>query len=94
MSAVTDSPRICPACHRPFPDNDPRRRYDRPSCRQWVYKVGGLRAAADLKEAFARDWQDGGTKLHPQASEFASECRRDARVLRSYAGDFFEDGPR
>jgi hypothetical protein len=56
-------------------------------CRQWAYKVGGLQAAAQLKEDFATEWERAGRKMNPDALEIAAECRREANILRSYGGN-------
>jgi len=81
---VTDLPRICPVDGNPLPGDDPRRRYCSPRCRQWVHRVGGLLAAAQLKEEFAAGWERAGPKMNPDAYEIAAECRREAAILRSY----------
>jgi hypothetical protein len=64
---------------------DPRRRYCSPECRQWVCKVGGVVAAAGLKDEFARAWEVAGRAANPQAFEIAAGLRRDAEILRAYA---------
>jgi hypothetical protein len=83
---MTDE-RICPACGEPMPDDDPRRRYCSPSCRNWVYNLGGALAAAELKETHASEWERMGKVANVDAPRFAAENRRQAAILRSYGGN-------
>ena len=80
---VTEN-RICPVDGNPIRGSDPRTRYCRPACRQWVYRLGGVEAAAEFKLRQADSWERMGRAANYRAPQIAARLRLEADVLQSY----------
>lgn len=86
---MAENRRLCPACLKPLPTDDKRRKWCSQNCRRLVSHWGGPAGYAELKESWSRTWErqaaeTGISELARHRNlKRAAEARRCSEMLRA-----------